>query len=92
MIKCHIESVFKHYFPKLTIVNITNDGIVVEIDKDIIIHLSLSKSNLDIYTSELWFADEDFLYLHQSTDLNELMQVTKQKLNDMFADWMSKVN
>ena len=94
----NIESVFKYYFPKLKYYLVKRYG---KSNNELIAYLTKQEYLLylrfiyifDKWRVCLWFGEnDDKLELHESTDLNELVQVTKQKLNDMFADWMSKVN
>jgi hypothetical protein len=89
----NIESVFKYHFPKLHIYRSFSDKVIVGFTESDLDTPSIEVNKFtEVYQSLLHLGNSDSIYLHQSTDLNELMQVTKQKLNDMFADWMSKVN
>ena len=89
----NIESVFKYYFPKLHIYRNFPDKVIGGFTKSDLDNPSVEVNKFtEVYQSLFHLGDSDKLFLHESTDLNELMQVTKQKLNDMFADWSSKVN
>lgn len=48
-------------------------GVTANIDENELISLTIYQSKSDLYTSDLW-TNNHFLCLHQSTDLNELMQ------------------
>lgn len=86
----NIELAFKHHFPNLSY-EILNNNVYCSINT--FLNLSIRKRSYeDGWESRLRFGYQDFIPLHQSTDLNELMQVTKQKLKDMFADWIGKIN
>lgn len=94
----NIELAFKYHFPKLTSQLRGDNCLEAYIGEYNLLTFSrvteYSLSNLPIgtYCSYYNLPYDDSIPLHQSTDLNELMQVTKQKLNDMFADWTAKVN
>lgn len=88
-----IESVFKYYFPKLKYYSKSNSELIAHLTKEE--YLLYLRFNLfgNKWRGCLHFGENnDKLELHESTDLDELMQVTKQKLNDMLANWSSKVN
>lgn len=86
-----LEAVFNYYFPNITEVKASNRVLNADLDTDGFVGLTIYKEK-DIYNAKLYFDSLAFIFLHESTDLNELMQVTKQKLTDMFAEWSSKVN
>lgn len=89
----NIESVFKYYFPKLHIYRNFSDKVIGGFTKSDLDIPSVEVNKFtEVYQSLLHLGDSDSIYLYESTDLDKLMQVTKQKLNDMFADWSSKVD
>lgn len=88
----NLEDLFTEHFPKLKYYPKSNEELIAYLTKEeYILYIRFKFTNK--WESHLYFGDNfDRLFLYQSTDLNELMQVTKQKLTEMFADWSSKIS
>ena len=90
----NLESIFNYYFPNFEY-NIWDNSSSLQADiiSNNLFNLFISNVNFeDKWRAKLYFGHKESILIYESTDLNKLMQVTKQKLNDMFADWMNKVN
>jgi len=90
----NLENLFEQHFPKGVkyYPKSSKELIVYITEEEYLLSLKI-KLFIDTWASYLYFGDNlDKMLIYQSTDLEELMRVTKDKLNKMFTGWVSKVN
>ena len=91
----NLITIFKDYFPNLTDTDDEGENYINAYFKGglyIILTLVIEKTESSSYESFFLTDNEEKTFIHESADLDELMRVTKQKLNEMFASWVSKIN
>jgi len=88
-----IIGVMEYYFPKLYIHRNFSDKVIGGFTESDFDSPSIEVNKFtEVYKSLLHLGDSDSIYLYESTDLHELMQITKQKLNKLFVSWLHKIN
>lgn len=93
MTESNLENLFEQHFPKgVKYYPKSNEELIVYItEEEYLLNLKI-KLFIDTWASYLYFADKYKMLIYQSADLDELMKVTKDKLNKMFTSWIEKVN